>query len=529
MLGFSGITGMDAVTGAATRVNGLISPEISLRQYANAARVNIASGLVLGKGWKWPPAPLISIRHLITSNIFEGQDFSATPGADYAMPLDPPHEFCADPANAYVAGVVQQLCGPAASYSPGGMYPAIVNSGFASSYAAVASDQKIASGAGEIMKCYDTPNQLPVLNSLAREFAVCDNWFSSLPGPTWPNRFFAHAASSGGLDHSPSHAQLLEWDTVAGFQFSNGTIFDRLNASNIQWRIYAGDDTPNVLSLHGINVNDYDDYAQFAGDIAQPDYPASYTFVEPSYGHITSDFKCGTSQHPLDDVTHGEMLIKHTYEAIRSSPVWSNSLLIITWDEHGGFFDHVPPPSAIAPGDTAPGAPNNQYEFTFEQYGVRVPAVVVSPLIPKNLIDHRLYDHSSIPATLEARFGMAPLTRRDGAANNLMPLVSLASPRTDAPATLPVPAASGVGGCDPVSFSTVAAAAPLPPSRPQDPLDEGNIPGMLHAALRWDLALSPPGQRDAAIARFRNLRTRQDAWEYLNDVRTRVRAAKRAR
>jgi phospholipase C len=283
-----------------------------------------------------------------------------------------------------------------------------------------------------------------------------------------------------------------------------------------------------VLGLHGIEVDDYQDYHQFAGDVARPDYSASYTFIEPSYGHVTSDFKCGTSQHPLDDVTRGEMLIKCTYEAIRNSPSWHNSLLIITWDEHGGFFDHAPPPPAVAPGDTGPAGGPNQYGFTFEQCGVRVPAAVISPLIPRNLIDHRVYDHSSIPATIERCFGLSPMTKRDAAAQNLMPLISLSTARADAPTTLNPPANSGISGCDPFSCSTPQAMEPIAPSRPQDPVNEGNLPGTLHAALRWDLALSPPEQRDAIIARFRSLRTRADAWEYMNEVQTRVRAAKSA-
>ena len=85
------------------------------------------------------------------------------------------------------------------------------------------------------------PTQLPVLTRLAQEFVVCNNWFSSLPGPMWPNRFFSHAASSGGLDHSPSDGEMLLWDTVSGFSFASGTIFDRLNAAGVKWRIYAGD------------------------------------------------------------------------------------------------------------------------------------------------------------------------------------------------------------------------------------------------------------------------------------------------
>ena len=90
---------------------------------------------------------------------------------------------------------------------------------------------------------------------------------------------------------------------------------------------------------------------------SQTSYAPTYTLIEPSYGHLWSDFKCGTSQHPHDDVTRGEGLIKATYEAIRNSPVWNSSVMVITWDEHGGFYDHLPPPAAMPPGDWSPEVP----------------------------------------------------------------------------------------------------------------------------------------------------------------------------
>ena len=431
------------------------------------------------------------------------------------MSVDPGHEFL---------DVLVQLCGQGAVYPPGASYPTIVNRGFVASYAASGGQ----SNPGEIMKCY-SPGQLPVLNALAREFVVCDNWYASIPGPTWPNRFFVHAASSGGLDHSPSTQEIVEWESVHGFAFANGTIFDRLHGHGIKWRIYAGDLFPVVAGLKGIYPTDVHPYSRFLHDVAQSDYPISYTFIEPSY-NVLSDYRCSTSQHPLDDVTRGEGLIKSTYEAIRNSAVWNSSLLIITWDEHGGFYDHVAPPKAVAPSDTAMRSSSNRYGFTFEQYGVRVPAVVISPLIPRNLIDHRVYDHASIPATLEACFGLRPMTQRDANASNLMPLLSLSSPRGDAPAVLPAPAQSGVGGCSPIVYSAGAMPeeliTPLPVARPVASVDTGNVPGIMHSALRADLALSPPEQRNSIIARFSAIRTRADADRYLSEVRQKMRAAR---
>jgi phospholipase C len=190
-------------------------------------------------------------------------------------------------------------------------------------------------------------------------------------------------------------------------------------------------------------------------------------------------------------------------------------MLIVTWDEHGGFFDHAVPPQAIAPGDTAPGSRYNESGFTFTQYGPRVPAIVVSPLVPRNLVDHRLYDHASIPATLESLFGLPPLTARDAVANHVDALVTLSVARTDAPEHLPAPADSG-------SATPVVASAAMPlaktVSRPTDSVDGGNLPAILHAAMQQDLAL----QQQATAARVAAIKTRADAMTYLAEVQSKL-------
>src|SRR5208282_6490406 len=160
-------------------------------------------------------------------------------------------------------------------------------------------------------------------------------------------------------------------------------------------------------------------------------------------------FRCGNSQHPMDDVTRGEKLLKSVYKAIRNSPHWENSLLIITYDEHGGFYDHVPPPIEVAPGDSITDPANNRYNFNFQQLGVRVPTIVISPFIPKGMIDHRVYDHTSVLSTIEAIFGIKSLTARDENAPRLDELLSLTNPRTDTPTTLPDPPESGFS-CNPI-------------------------------------------------------------------------------
>lgn len=475
MLGFSGITGSDAVTGQPTSINGLTGAE---------------------------------------TNQYSGQPYRVIQPAGYTMPVDPPHEF---------PDVLRQLCGPGAQYTSGGNYPTVVNSGFVDSYAAGGGSDD----PGQIMRCF-APGQLPVLKALAREFVVCDNWHASMPGPTWPNRFFMHAASSGGLDHSPTTAEIVLWEALDGFTFQGGTVFNLMNGHNVRWRLYAGDDFPLSAALKGIQLTMVHPFREFTKDVAAEDYGVAYTFIEPSY-NVLSNYKCSTSQHPLDDVTRGEALIRATYQAIRKSPLWERSMLVVTWDEHGGFYDHSVPPPAIAPGDSHPGSDHNQYGFTFEQYGARVPAVIASPWIPRNLVDHRLYDHTSVLATLEALFGMPPLTRRDAAANKLTPLLTLASARTDAPLDLGSPAESGVAGCPPFDFTAGVESVPQPPppvAQPDEPVNNGNIAGVLQSALRSDLALSPAAARSKILGQFSAIKTRAEARVYADTVRKKLRAAR---
>jgi phospholipase C len=193
--------------------------------------------------------------------------------------------------------------------------------------------------------------------------------------------------------------------------------------------------------------------------------------------------------------------------------------LIITWDEHGGFYDHAIPASAVAPGDTAPQDNQNQYGFAFQQYGPRVPAVVISPLIPKNVVDHRLCDHASLPATIEALFAVDPLTQRDAKANRLDAPLSLNAPRADTPTTLSFPAntlfATSVMKMSVPDLSAMVAV------RPDATVDQGTLPVILHSALRQDLAMSPK-QRMAILHRVRSIKTREQARQYLAEVQKKL-------
>jgi phospholipase C len=455
------------------------------------------------------------------SNSWNGTTYPAkTPGVD-PISNDPYHEF---------SDVVEQLCGEGVKYPFGGPYPPITNSGFVSNFAV---DAKSPSP-GDVMGCFDR-SKVPVLAWLAQEFAVCDSWFCSMPGPTWPNRFFALGGSSGQLDHSPASVETALWETVRGFQFQNGSIFDALNARGLKWRIYAGNKLFTLAhALRGIPIWDITGYGKFAGDVGKSSYPAQFTWIEPNYGHVTSTYLGGNSQHPLDGVTGGEALIKATYEAIRNSPLWESSLLIITWDEHGGFYDHVAPPPAISPGDKATFSGANQNNFPFDRYGPRVPAVVISPLIPPNTVDHRLYDHTSALATVERLFSVSALTARDGNALDLLSLASLGAARST-PTAVSAPTTAALSA---VSLDTLAV--PIPEAtRPDDPIEvnaapgnEGvqrdlNLPGFLYVAQRTDAELPPTGGAAGELTalvseRVRTVRTRRDARDYFEEVRQRV-------
>ncbi len=455
------------------------------------------------------------------------------------MPTDPGHEF---------PDVVEQLGGQGATYPPGGPYPTIDNSGFVANYATTTTEgtPPPLKEIGEVMACFATPTQLPVLYQLATEFALCDHWYSSLPGPTWPNRFFVHGASSSGLDTSPSTEQMAKWELPdEGFQYPKGSIYQALVKAGIPHRFYNdstgcpleqslySNDPQNgsragavaqVSSLHGVTLLDINSLQQFASDLQGP-YPYPYTFIEPHYGDIVSGtYAGGSSQHPMDDVYGGEHLLASVYAAIRNSPYWNTSLLIITYDEHGGLFDSVKPGPARPPGDN-PTYGYNRYGFKFEQYGVRVPAVMVSPLIPAGTVDHTPYDHSSVLKTVEQAFGLSPLTNRDAAANSVLPLLSLTTPRPDCPTSLNSPALS------------LKAARPRMTAEERATRDAQHVPqaGNLMGTL-WilkkteiELAARTPRKLAAIKSRFEAIRTLGQARAYIASVMKKVGIAKERR
>lgn len=485
--------------------------------------------------------PGITVAGSTASNTFQGTTYPVGAPAPTTMSTDPGHEF---------NDVVEQLAGQGHIYVPKSPYPSITSSGFVANYATSDSEETSLPSPqhyGDVMMCFDTPNQLPAIYALAKSFAVCDQWFSSMPGPTWPNRFFLHGASSSGLDDSPTEDEEVDWEAT-GFQYPQGSIYNQLDHKGLSYRFYndayhtgpqegyslysdrssegspAGA-IPQVGAIAGISLLSINSVGNFASDLKGP-YPYNYTFIEPHYGDVTNNtYAGGSSQHPMDDMAGGDNLIAAVYNAIRQSPLWPFSLLIITYDEHGGFYDPVKPLAAAAPGDN----PNNSYNrngFDFTQLGVRVPAVVVSPRIPAGTVDPNPHDHASVIATLTSVFNVQSLTTRDRSAHPLNHLMTLTTLRSDCPWSIQGPGPGAVA--TPRAALTVEQKAALD----AQPLPaKGNTIGFLRIALKEDLELAAgnPAEQAAIMATYKAIKTRGQARAYMESVMTKVYAFKRAR
>jgi len=280
---------------------------------------------------------------------------------------------------------------------------------------------------------------------------VSDRWFASAPTQTWPNRFFVHAATANGYENNaPPH-----------FPYMMPTIFDRLKDMDPVngWRIYFHDVAQSsALSRLWRIRHRFTRFAKFQSDAQDARLPA-YTFIEPDY---LSFLGPQNDQHPPTSVAAGERLIAAVYNALRQSPLWTSSLLIIVFDEHGGCFDHVPPPAAVAPSLRASNP------FNFDRYGVRVPAVLVSPYIQQGLVlrppGDTPFDHTSIIATLRKRFNLGgPLSERDAVAPTFEGVLTLPDPtnmgpeRIDAPVPQPR-GASPEAATDPAQLTDLQAS-----------------------------------------------------------------------
>ena len=279
------------------------------------------------------------------------------------------------------------------------------------------------------------------MSALARGFAAFDHWFCDVPSQSFANRSFFHSGTSSGyvLDGAPANS----------FPAHNTaeTIFERLESRGLSWRVYC--DPPSYFSLTGVLhaqrllprfATNFFTTSRFLDDAAAGDLPA-YSFIEPNilYGH--NDMRPnwatfpGAELDPPSSLLEGEALLARIYAAVRSSaaPTGSsalNTLLIVTFDGHGGCYDHVPPPLA-PPSD--PRATAGQMGFAFDRSGVRVPTIAISAWIPERTVATSEYRGTSVIATLRRRWDLGPpLTGRDAAAGDISPVMALDQPRDPA-------------------------------------------------------------------------------------------------
>ncbi len=284
------------------------------------------------------------------------------------------------------------------------------------------------------------PDQLPAL-ALAKNFVLCDHWFCEVPGPTMPNRSFMHAATSLGYAHN-------QWKHT----FHARTIYDLLTEAGKTWAVYYSDDNEvaqfSPTNQHRSAFRIYED--TFVADAQNGKLP-NYSFIVPRFADGGDGLPC-TSMHAPNDVRPGDALVAEIYAALRSNRVaWEKTLLIVTFDEHGGFFDHVAPPgNAPNPDGIVSPAPDDHTSwapaFAFDRLGLRVPTLLVSPWMPAGVVHKAELRHTSILSTVRELFDLGgPLTKRDENAPTFLDLLNrLGAPRGDTPATLPKPAEDAV-------------------------------------------------------------------------------------
>jgi phospholipase C len=296
----------------------------------------------------------------------------------------------------------------------------------------------------EYATIYDD-GRLPVLQGLAKQYGVCTHWFCSLPSSTTPNRMFAHAGTSGGATRAGAY-----YSRIRGKM-----IFDKLgSADKTAWRVYFHD-MPHLWLAGDAWTKSFGGQLRHMGiferDVREGRLP-TYAFIEPQ--HILPPW---SSQHPSGGVSHGEKLIAHVYNTLAANPrVFERSLLLIVYDEHGGFYDHVVPPGhpgwndqcpgvdyEVVPPDEARGSGEGREDgYAFDSLGPRVPAVVVSPWVERGSVfgwrakdpdDRWTFDHTSILATVGKMTGAWVDSRRARAATHLGVVLNRASPRDDCP------------------------------------------------------------------------------------------------
>lgn len=340
-----------------------------------------------------------------------------------------------------------------------------------------------------------TPDRVPIISTLAEEFAVFDKFYASVPGPTWPNRMFCVTGTSLGCSETGTW-----YDNVTYKPFPQPTIFDNLIAAGLTWRNYYDDAPWEPLILQRLqtdaakqNIKTMD---AFFEDAARGTLP-SFSWINPRAAVNVTTRTGSNDQHPDHDVRLGESLMKQVYEALRAGKGWNDTLFIITYDEHGGFYDHVPTPLYGPAPDNYSSYPDKN--FSFARLGLRIPTVMISPRIPRGTVvsdppaaqaptNSSKYELTSIIATMKKIFNLPNfLTKRDAWAATFEDVLSLDVPRGDCPLVLPEVA------------STLSPEQTIwEASQPLNSLQENFVQGLAHLSKRKTPVLTT----QAAAAEF---------------------------
>jgi phospholipase C len=328
------------------------------------------------------------------------------------------------------------------------------NEGWSASDLPNGADPKLASGA-RAMFYYDQTD-IPFYYALAQNFAVADHYHASVLGPTWVNRMYFWSGTSFGMTVN-SFPDLSAYPYPpdnesadgSGYAPTEASILDELSERHTKWAIYA-DALPTAGVVHGISMTNrwgtlprfyIKDLMTQLGDGSLPEM----AFVDPDTQHENSD---GQDEHPPADIQIGQKWVNDIVQKVMSSPLWAHTALFITWDEHGGFFDHVPPPPSCIPDAKDPilsSSGNNTIQAKFDRYGVRVPLIVVSPFAKKGYASHTTYDHTSILRFIEAKFKVPALSARDANADALMDMFDFKNPPNATAPTITAPIVDPAG------------------------------------------------------------------------------------
>jgi len=307
-------------------------------------------------------------------------------------------------------------------------------------------DPTLASGA-RAMFYYDQTD-LPFYYSLAQSFAIADHYHASVLGPTWVNRMYFWSGTSFGetanVFPDVSKYPFPPADGQGNYAPVEASILDELEERHTNWALY-GDALPTAAVVYGVAITNrwgrpYPHFmiADFMSQAAAGTLP-EVAFVDPDTTHENSD---GNDEHPPADIHIGQKFASDIVHAVMSSPQWAHTALFITWDEHGGFYDHLPPPAACVPDNVAPilgTTTQDTMSYPFDHYGIRVPLIVVSPFAKKGYVGHTTYDHTSILRFIEAKFKVPALTARDANADAMMDLFDFAGAPNATPPTIAAP------------------------------------------------------------------------------------------